>query len=124
MENDRNGVLPVTLTVAVYLNDGTDFLRGFDPATALLRKAASFDVLVSGSVSDSDAIDQVLEIVFEQLNIDSPTRDWAQRYRATGNRSLSVGDVVAVGESAWSVARFGWAHVGSSELSAAIARNN
>jgi hypothetical protein len=56
-------------------------------------------------------VHRLLEIVFEQLNIDEPKALWATEYRNHRNRSLSVGDVVVVGEQAWGVDRFGWTPV-------------
>ena len=48
---------------------------------------------------------------FEQLNIDEPTSDWAKAYRQAGLRSLSVGDVVVVGELAYACESVGWKSV-------------
>lgn len=108
------------LTVTVYLNENSDYFSGFDAATARLRQATTFevDLLVGGR----GALERLLEVVFEQLNIDHPTEPWAQQYRRDRNRSLSVGDVVVIGEAAWSVARIGWEQISSTELSEAMAR--
>ena len=56
-------------------------------------------------------IHRLLEIVFHQLNIDEPKALWAIEYRRRRNRSLSVGDVVTVGEQAWAVDSVGWTSV-------------
>lgn len=48
----------------------------------------------------------VLNHAFETLNIGGC--EIARRYRADGNRSLSVGDLVVVDGEAWLCARFGW----------------
>jgi len=37
-----------------------------------------------------------MEHVFEELNIDHPSQDWATQYRANGNRSLSVGEAICL----------------------------
>lgn len=94
------------LTVAVYVNEKTNF-RGLDLSTALLRKTVTFDtsIPIAGAW---DKIYRIRELVFEQLNIDDPGQEWARRYREAGNRSLSVGDVVIVGQHIWAVAPVGW----------------
>lgn len=51
----------------------------------------------------------LLRTVVEQLNISEPQADWAIQYRRQRhNRSLSVGDVVVVGEQAFAVEPVGW----------------
>lgn len=111
----------MTATVTVYLNDKTDFFSGFDATSAQLREAARFDV---DAPSTDVELNRVLSSVFEQLNIDAPTAEWARRYREQCNRSLSVGDVVTVGETAWAVARLGWDQITGDALAAGIARQN
>lgn len=108
------------IAVAVYLNDAPPaHSRGFDPATASLRRAAQFYVtLVAGAPAEYVA-EGVLETVFEQLNIDHPETTWALQWRLDRNRSLSVGDVVTVGETAWACAPLGWQRVTADQLRAA-----
>lgn len=109
------------LNVTVYLNEATDFFSGFDPVSARLRAAAAFgiELLVGGP----GAVGGLREHVFEQLNIDHPTAKWAQQYRDEHNRSLSVGDVVAIDGAAWSVARTGWEPLNRADLDDAISRH-
>jgi hypothetical protein len=59
--------------------------------------------------ADAEPMD-VLEACFEEFNIgeDSPC---AQEYRALGLRSLSVADVVLVGEVGYRCNMFGWTRV-------------
>jgi hypothetical protein len=57
------------------------------------------------------SMERLLEIIWHQLNIDEPHALWAIEYRRRRNRSLSVGDVVAIGEQAWAVDRFGWTSI-------------
>lgn len=103
-----------TLTTKVYLNEGRDNFFGFNEMSpAELRLAAVFDL-------DIDDTDRALETVFHELNIDAPTQPWAREYRADRNRSLSVGDVVVVGETAWACASAGWNQISISALQAAI----
>ena len=109
----------MTATVTVYLNDRTDFFTGFDATTAQLREATRFQV---NAPSTSVELNHVLSSVFEQLNIDAPTTSWARSYREQRHRSLSVGDVVVVGETAWAVARLGWDEIAGDALAAGIGR--
>jgi hypothetical protein len=60
----------------------------------------------------SGGIDRLLHIIRCQLDIGEPQADWAIKYHAEGNRSLSVGDVIVVGEQAFTCCRVG--HVRSS----------
>jgi hypothetical protein len=106
----------------VFLNVGTDPFRPFDVATAVLVKAAEFDLspLITSAVTNGQPL-RALELVFEELNIgDGSNYDWTAQYRANGNRSLSVGDVVVVGETAWAVGSFGWDRVYTDALIEAI----
>lgn len=111
-------------TTTVYLNEGKDHFFGFknEFSPAALRKAAEFDQApeLIAQFQDTGKPIRALEDVFAQLNIDSPTADWAVAYRAERNRSLSVGDVVVIGETAWAVASFGWDRISSEDLAAAI----
>lgn len=116
----------MTTTIKVFLNEGEDNFFGFvnDFANApALRLAAEFDlVLPSVRLIDGKPLD-VLERVFEQLNIGGdlvPAEPWTDAYRAAGNRSLSVGDVVVVGEAAFAVGSYGWDAVPTGDLVAAI----
>jgi hypothetical protein len=58
--------------------------------------------------------DKVLEGAFAEFNIGSGPV--AQRYRANRLRSLSVGDVVKVGDQYWSVESAGWTERQESEV--------
>ena len=112
-----------TATVTVYLNDGPYQFRGFGlSGPARLRPVTRFGVEVAEDVPAEHVTAGVLEIVFEQLNIDQPQQRWAVEYRAGGYRSLSVGDVVAVGETAWACCSLGWRRLSTHELRAAVHR--
>lgn len=52
----------------------------------------------------------VLEAVYRELNI-GEQGSVAHAYRARGNRSLSVGDVVRIGENRFACASFGWKQI-------------
>ena len=108
------------LITTVYLNDGLLQSLGFGAeAPAQLRAAASFTLEMTGQ-PHPDHIKAALETVFEQLNIDDPTAIWALKYRLAGQRSLSVGDVVVIGETAWACAPSGWHLITADQLHDAI----
>jgi hypothetical protein len=92
------------VTVKVLLNRANRFQPYNDGDS--LEQALSFEsgLPACGNMS------RLLEIVFEQLNME-PRTDWAIDYRANGHRSLSVGDVVVIGEQAYACDRAGWTAV-------------
>lgn len=65
-----------------------------------IREPRTFEYEADGRPGD------ILDAAFERFNIGED--EIARRYRAAGNRSLSVGDVVVVGENAWRVAPVGF----------------
>ena len=93
------------VAVKVYLNETGGFMEY--TAGDALREAASFHC----DLPSSGEIEGVLDIVWGQLNVDYPKADWAIKYRAERNRSLSMGDVVMLGESAWTPMFVGWRRV-------------
>lgn len=102
---------PHPIYVQVWLNDrqdGLNFVRGFradDP----MRLAAEY--YTDGTLLDAGQPDPVLDQTFRELNVDNPTTEWAREYRDNRNRSLSVGDVVVVSESAYACESVGWKQV-------------
>jgi hypothetical protein len=81
------------------------FLDDFSPRRGY-RKAVEFDL----PDSECDHM-RVLEHVFEQLNVGGefvPAEPWCREYRNAGHASLSVDDVVFLGDKGWHCARFGW----------------
>ncbi len=99
----------MTATVKVYLNtnERESFLRGYVPGDPL-RLAATW-------TTPQHNPGEELNRASRELNIDEPTTDWARQYRADRNRSLSVGDVVVFGETAWACEKVGWTQVGMSD---------
>lgn len=97
--------------VQVWLNQGTDgwnFWNGYQPGDKMLLAAeyyADASLLPGHDESQPNAI---LNQAFRELNIDNPSTEWAVEYRDKRHRSLSVGDVVVVGEAAYACARVGW----------------
>jgi hypothetical protein len=117
---ERSNIMPYITTV-VYLNDADHHFCGFNTfAPAQLREAARFDLEILDHVPSQYVMPGALEIVFEQLNIPTPNYPWAIAYRRAGRRSLSVGDVVVIAETAWACADTGWTPVSADELHAAL----
>lgn len=107
------------LLTTVYLNNPPQFLGFGRPEPAKLYAATGFTITAAGQPS-ADQIKATLETVFEQLNIDDPDQPWAIAYREAGHRSLSVGDVVVIGETAWACAPRGWDLLTANQLHNAI----
>jgi hypothetical protein len=64
-----------TLIATVYLNDGPDnFFFGFS-STAQLRQAAQFDLVLAEHLHGNHLAKAVLEVIFEELNIDVPQHE-------------------------------------------------
>lgn len=90
--------------VKVLLND--EAFTPFDPETARLRWGVQWEE--RGEIFD---VPIYLGYIFMQLNVDEPCEMWAVRYRQQRNRSLSVGDVIVVGEVAYGVDRVGFERI-------------
>jgi hypothetical protein len=108
------------VSVTVYLNEGPNMLWKYETGDKL--------ELVLAFETDMPVVDRsvetLLEIIWEQLNFrgDLPRAPWARRYfgwsedgstrdMAKTHRSLSMGDVVTLGETAWSPISMGWTRV-------------
>lgn len=102
----------------VYLNEGPGHFDGFHAEPAELYAAGSFALTLPDRPHQDD-VTAALNTVFRELNMD-PTTEWAQQYRRAGHRSLSVGDVIVIGETAWACASFGWKLISADDLSDAI----
>jgi hypothetical protein len=89
------------MKIQVYLNEGRDH-------AAALRLAATFEHSTLPTIPDTHS---VLEQVFEKCN----HIDWH-------DRSLLVGDVVIIGEVAWTCANAGWERITTDDLLDAISR--
>lgn len=119
---------PAALLARIYLTtDTADFLH-YKHHGALaphsVAEAATFPLDPPDAdlppVARQQALQEVLEWIFEELNVDEPRQQWARDYRTAGNRSLSVGDVVVLGETAWVVAPVGYDRVSGEDLATAI----
>lgn len=113
------------MQTTVYLNTTRDAGFGFaNPFTPpAVKRAIDFDLPLD--YDQPHVFDRALEQVFEQLNIGGdlvPATDWTLRYRNARNRSLSVGDVVVLGEMAYAVADMGFERITTDDLTSALAR--
>lgn len=95
----------MSVTVKVYLNtnERDSFMRGYQHGDPL-RLAATWN-------TSQNNPNEELNRAYHQLNVDAPTEQWARDYRANRNRSLSKGDVVVFGETAWSCESVGWKQI-------------
>ncbi|GBF17429.1 hypothetical protein Br6_04835 [Rhodococcus sp. Br-6] len=107
----------VDATVVVHLNTSCDsagrpkgFLDGYQPGD-FLERALEYRLPVLPTVA---GINAALEQVYFDLNVgDDPAfapvpKEAVLQYRAAGNRSLSVGDVVEILDRRYAVARSGF----------------
>lgn len=104
------------ITVTIWHNTATDaqgrptgMLDGYQPGHPMVRVFAY----------QADPAGQAPEVIAEEAfaicnghPADAVGEDLSRRYYACGLRSLSVGDVVAAGETGLAVARAGWTPVG------------
>jgi hypothetical protein len=110
------------LPTTIYLNEAPPQSLGFgrfEPAKIVA--AAEFTLTLAGQPS-TENVRAALEVVFEQLNIDTPDQPWALKYRLDRrrSRSLSVGDVVVIGETESACAPVGWDALTANQLATAL----
>ena len=116
--------VPLSVKITIYHNVHEDAFFGLNAVRlpgggTRQATAAERHPLVKVFTYDWDGLDRFghpaedahipLEMAFEEFNVG--TGDLAQRYRDRRLRSLSVGDVVVVGETAWACASAGWTPV-------------
>ncbi|TXH22919.1 MAG: hypothetical protein E6R06_15965 [Mycobacterium sp.] len=112
--------MTTTINATVYLNDTTTFRGRFgEGLPAQLREATRFTAQLPAG-DPASAVIALLRTVFDELNVDDPSTEWAQQYRRDRNRSFSVGDVVVLGETAWACASFGWDSISAEQLRDAL----
>lgn len=115
----------MTTTTQVFLNTSRDGYAGFvndysPPSVRLALKFELPDTITHQYVQGMPV--HALEHVFQQLNgvVPAAYYGWTMQYRHNGNRSLSVGDVVVVGETAFAVEDDGWLRITTDQLLDAI----
>ena len=108
-----------TLTARIYHNESAhSFLGVNELSPAQLREVARFDIdIIRGR---GCLMHSTLERIFAELNAEQPTDEWAIHYRTNGNPSLSVGDVVVLGEMAWACATAGWSPISTAAFTGAL----
>lgn len=99
----------MTFNLVIYHNLDTRFFE-FTPGDMFRPTDRIQKVMAAGELPDVllENVPRLLDSIYAQLNIDAPDTDWAKSYRGAGHRSLSVGDVIQVGETAWAVANMGF----------------
>jgi hypothetical protein len=110
--------MTTTASVRVYLNE-TGGLTSYE-AGDLLTLALEFETPLPACRS----MDMLLEIIWRQLNFigEMPSTPWGRRYfgwtedgqvrtMSTTHRSLCMGDIVVLGETAWTPVVVGWRRV-------------
>lgn len=75
-----------------------------------LRQVAQFGISMDAEATP-DAVQTLLSIVADQLNRDAPKALWGKDHRFRRDHTLSVGDVVTIGDQAWAHERTGWRRV-------------
>jgi len=85
----------------IYTNETIDMSREYIPSCEGYLPGSHMKLAYKGEVTDSTStVDSILNKLFEKFNIDHP-----EDYKG---HSLSVGDVVVLDGSAFTVEPFGW----------------
>lgn len=98
------------VTAIVYLKEELDFFgsRTFDP-NALYREVAAFAIESDGNpLHDCETVFEICNSYPQEIHCDAKYIGQVSHYRDGQNRSLSVGDVVQIGEAAFHVDSFGF----------------
>lgn len=91
------------LHAAVYLNEARDrrWVGFTTPEPTDLHLAGRFELEINDELRGEARLEAAREIIFKQLSLNIPTATWALKYRLTGYRSLSIGDVIVIDDTAW-----------------------
>lgn len=110
------------MKIKIYMNDGEDHFYGFKNKFANSPELTMVHSLEISEMFPHVASERemlaVLEWVFQEFNIGEGPQ--AQAYRAKMLRSVSVGDVVVIGETAWACESVGWTRITTEELNNSI----
>lgn len=104
----------------IYLNDGENHFLGFLPDFAELTMVHSFET--SESEDKLLGVKGTAEMIFEFTN--TRRGPIGKAFNEKMLRSLSVGDVVTVGETAWAVDRIGFVPISTEDLQNSIIAND
>ena len=116
------------MLVRIYHNEARgSFMADADEVSdqGELHLVHTFEMDDLAEPTDRAEINSVLEGIYTQLNIDNPVAQYAIDYRAARNRSLSVGDVVKLGDEVafpFAAGRYGFEAIPNAALAAGIHR--
>ena len=107
------------MKVQIFLNEGRGHFFGFKKFADVpeLHKVFEFEFEMpkSSFPATGNPVQDILHMCYTEFNVGGLLGK-EQEYRARGNRSLSIGDVVIVGETAWACEDVGWKLVTTDEL--------
>jgi hypothetical protein len=103
----------IDVPVKIYTNDGEDHFLGFRKSNPELTLVFKLNIGWEDPYTGRFPFD-LLEFVFEETNIGDT--EFAQEYRRRGLRSVSVGDVVVCGETAFACESIGWKKISTEDL--------
>jgi hypothetical protein len=107
-------------TITVFHNTTPDergnlckgMLDGYDHGDALVPVFTTTTERAGGTAADMATLEEIFHLLNVGADPDFGTPDErAVAYRRNRNRSLSVGDVVAIGQRWYACARIGWAQI-------------
>lgn len=108
--------------VKIYTNDGEMHFRGFHANLAELTMVMSHNLSVMDSelVPNAGGFPRILTHIYLATNVRENPGAFTAEYNKRELRSLSVGDVVSIGEAAWAVEPVGWKKLSTDEFREAI----
>ena len=110
--------MSVEIPVKIFTNDGEDHFFGFDENKAELTLVFMFVLQVSAPDLEKFPKSS-LEWLFQETAI-GETTGFAKLWRGKGLRSISVGDVVLLGETAFACESIGWKTISTDQLLSCI----
>lgn len=112
------------MKVKIYTNDGEYHFSGFNAKWAELTMVHSFELPFENGkeIFNRQWMLKALDRIYMHLQAGVPIQidQWATEYFGKQLRSLSVGDVIAFGETAWSVDNMGFSLLTTEQFSGAI----
>lgn len=109
-EDEEGEDVAGTVSVTVHLSD--DLALGAADPSGSYSKSYRFDLDSSGDpLADCETVFAICNSYPEEMHCPDRFQSIVADYRAERNRSLSVGDIVQIGEAAFSVDSFGFSPV-------------